>query len=85
MKKYLVVISVIIAVLFVLSGCIESNPNKVKAYANDPQRFEIVYEQVQGDNRMKIILDKETDEKYLLYIDYNGVGLTKLEKNGRLD
>lgn len=74
MKKFLYVFA--FAMLF--AGC--EIRNEEYPVVNDGNRFQITYDQGLYGGNVRIIIDKTTGTKYLLYKSGYGAGLTKLEE-----
>lgn len=77
-KKFFIVL-LIFAIAMMLIGLFTScSTESCRAEAlQDNKRFQLVYKQ---DTQFYIILDKETNQKYLVVNSMYGTGLTKLEE-----
>jgi hypothetical protein len=82
MKKFIIVLFTVL--LLTLSGC---NMTEVSADTQkvDNKRFDVIYQQSTAGIQLLIILDKETNVKYLYTVEGNtsgvGIGLCKLEES----
>ena len=82
MKKFIIVLFTVL--LLTLSGC---NMTEVSADTQkvDNKRFDVIYQQSTAGIQLLIILDKETNVKYLYTVEVNtsgvGIGLCKLEES----
>jgi hypothetical protein len=82
MKKFIIVLFTVL--LLTLSGC---NMTEVSADTQkvNNKRFDVIYQQSTAGIQLLIILDKETNVKYLYTVEVNtsgvGIGLCKLEES----
>ena len=78
----LLVFTLAMMILGLLAGCAKREPYTYDVAYEDSDRFQVVYSQSMYPSVgcIDIIIDKETNIKYMLIKRADGVGVTKLEE-----